>query len=711
MIRIVLGLVACLLSFTDGAALAAQQPARTLVFGVFAYLGQEQTREKYQPLVDYLNGKLEEEHVVLEVLSQDEIRQRVAERTLDIVTTNPTHFIHIRSQSPLTGVIATLVNRSGGKPVHMLGGAIVVKAERNDIGSLKDLRGKTIAAPSLDHMGGYRAQAYELHKAGIRLNEGHATVIQTELHENAILYLLDGRADAAFVRDGILERMIRDGSLAPETVRVLNEQNVPYFPHRVSTALYPEWPVVALPHVDERSVRHLASALYALESDHQAARAAGIHGYTIAADYFSVETLLRTLRLPPFDEIPDFTIGDVWRRWSHASAAFLTAIGLIVVLSALLVVGFRRERSDRRRFELLLSSLGEGVYGVDATGCTTFINDTALAALGFRRDQVLGSDQHALFHHHHPDGSDYLSCDCPIHQTLLDGAPRYGQDAFIRADGRVFPVYLKVAPTLWAGRCVGAVVVFRDITDELRIDAERDRLIEQLDRASKELQRFAEISAHHLQEPARRLGSYAGLLRKHLPEAVANEGTVSSALTFIEKQSQRLRSLVRDVQLYLTAGGDAVDPIDPAPAIHKVKTLMGPQFDQAGGTLRIGDIPPLPLDVRRLKDILSILLVNAIRYHDRTRPIIVQVDAESVRDGVVVRIADNGPGIPEPYRQRVFEVFERLTPSADPESTGIGLAIVRRVMESIEGRAWIDETPGGGTTVNLYFFKREEKVG
>jgi hypothetical protein len=114
-------LVLLLISATCNVA-GAQKQRDTLVFGVFAYLGVEQTRAKYAPLVDYLNQTLRDERVELKVLSQADINQGLAKGELDIVTTNPTHFLVTRKRFALSGVIATLVPSEGGQALHQLGG-------------------------------------------------------------------------------------------------------------------------------------------------------------------------------------------------------------------------------------------------------------------------------------------------------------------------------------------------------------------------------------------------------------------------------------------------------------------------------------------------------------------------------------------------------------------------------------------------------------
>jgi len=134
-----------------------------------------------------------------------------------------------------------------------------------------------------------------------------------------------------------------------------------------------------------------------------------------------------------------------------------------------------------RRNELLLTAAGEGIYGVNTDRVTTFINPAALAMLGYAEHEVVGTQQHALFHHHHPDGSDYPEATCPICLTLADGETRRCENEwFIRKDGSFFPVALTVTAMETDGRRSGAVAMFQDMTArraaETALQAARARL-------------------------------------------------------------------------------------------------------------------------------------------------------------------------------------------------------------------------------------------
>ncbi|MFQ3574229.1 MAG: PAS domain-containing protein, partial [Thermodesulfovibrionales bacterium] len=303
-------------------------------FGVFAYKGVEKTIAQYAPIVRYLNNVLPEYSVSLHVLSLNELEEWIDNSRLDFVTTNPTHYLVVRHKYPLTGVLATLVSRDPlGMPVFYLGGVILTRPDRNDINTLKDIKNKTVATPSTKHMGGYRAQVYELAMAGVE--PGQYRVIETKIHQEAIRALLRGEVDVAFVRTGIVEEMIRDGEITIEQIKVINNHGFERM--IVSTRLYPEWPVFALHHLDERKKRRFTSALFSIEPDYPAAIEAGIYGYTIPLDYRPVEELAKKLRLPPFENYGVITPKELLKQYWH------TIVFISILMSALVIL-FVRER-------------------------------------------------------------------------------------------------------------------------------------------------------------------------------------------------------------------------------------------------------------------------------------------------------------------------------------------------------------------------------
>ena len=241
----------------------------------------------------------------------------------------------------------------------------------------------------------------------------------------------------------------------------------------------------------------------------------------------------------------------------------------------------------------------------------------------------------------------------------------------------------------WQGKLVAAAKA-HERTLELRV-AQR----------TADLQRFAEVTAHHLQEPARRVASYAGHLRSQLAGRIDDE-EVQVSLDFLSQQAGRLQELLRDVELSLAADQPRgkVECCSVERTLADLLAQLAGPIAQAGARVNVGPLPAALIDAPRLTDILRVAIENALR-HGRSGDQALRIDIGGEQSGASVRyqISDNGPGVEEAYRGRVFRVFERL--SSGGEGTGIGLAILRRIAESAGGHAWLEETPGGGCRLLL----------
>ncbi len=244
-----------------------------------------------------------------------------------------------------------------------------------------------------------------------------------------------------------------------------------------------------------------------------------------------------------------------------------------------------------------------------------------------------------------------------------------------------------------AGNPVHAVGTALDITERKQIEGK-------LARVHAELEQFTHIAAHHLQEPTRRLVSFVQRLRAQIPTEQLNEDAKVS-LHFIEQSAARQSALVRAIQLYLAADQprSTIGKVAVADVIADLLKSRASLMNETGARVDYAAVCSVSIDRPRLRDIFSILLDNALNYrHPEITPCI-RITGELKAGRAIYRVADNGVGIPAEYRERVFGVFERLQVHDDQNSTGIGLAIVRRIIESCGGSVMLLETPGGGTTV------------
>ena len=283
----------------------------------------------------------------------------------------------------------------------------------------------------------------------------------------------------------------------------------------------------------------------------------------------------------------------------------------ILGLAGLWVGGRRLRRSENALLEsldaaermaeqerLLLSSLGEGVYGVDTAGKCTFINAYALETLGFGKDEVIGQDQHRLFHSRKEDGSPYPHEECPIHLTLRDGVKRKTDDVFLRKNGQFFPVSLSATPMQRDGAIVGVIVAFHDISKRKETEARVHHLanfdmLTDLPNRSLFHDRLAQALAL-----ARREGHAGALLFLDLDrfKEVNDRLGHDAGDRLLKEVAGRLREQVRASDMVARLAGDEFTvilphveaPHDASLVAKKIIASVSEPFDLNGVTASVG---------------------------------------------------------------------------------------------------------------------------
>lgn len=354
-----LGLIRTMLLLLVGSALAfdSAYAAETIKIGVLAFRPKPQTLQQWLPLGVALKQALPAHDFEVEAYTFPELETAVNHGQVDFVLTNPGHYALLTNRFGLSAPLATLSIDQSGQATSVFGGVIFTRAKQADINRLADLKGKTIAAVSTDSFGGYQMQAAELIKSGLHIPQDAKLLTTGMPHDNVVAAVLTGHAEVGFVRTGVLEDLAHEGKLDMNQLKIVNRQQWPNFPLQLSTRLYPEWAFAVMPHVDDKLARQVTAALYVLEDNTAATRAMKIHGFVVPPDYTPVFDLLKSLRLPPFDEIPSFTIHDVWTRYLWQIVAMLAACLLILLLAMRLLLASRKLRSQHRTMLLQTKQL------------------------------------------------------------------------------------------------------------------------------------------------------------------------------------------------------------------------------------------------------------------------------------------------------------------------------------------------------------------
>lgn len=325
-----------------GTGLAGAQDV--LRIGVLANRGIERARQEWQPTADYLSRELKPVRFVIVPLGFAELLPAVMQRDVDYLVANSAYYAQLE-HAGLGRAIATRVTPgdllSGGK----YGGIIFTRADRADLKSLSDLRGKSFSAVSESSFGGWQVAWRELvSEANIQPGD-LGRLVFAGTHDQVVFDVLRGAADAGTIRSSHMERMASEGRVSMDSFKILHDTRnalYPDYPYWLSTRLYPEWPFAALSAATQAEMnRRIAIALISMPADSLAAEAAGITGWSIPQSYDIIHDLLRDLGMPPYDRVEP--VG-----WQRQLALYGWPV-LVAVLLLLAVAGVFAARMAVRR--------------------------------------------------------------------------------------------------------------------------------------------------------------------------------------------------------------------------------------------------------------------------------------------------------------------------------------------------------------------------
>jgi diguanylate cyclase (GGDEF)-like protein/PAS domain S-box-containing protein len=335
---------ACVLLLGLSAATAAvAESAQSFTIGVLAHRGKDAALTAWQPTADYLTGAMPGRSFRVVALNHEEMAAAVAQRRVDFVLTNPEHYIVLEARHGVTR-LATLQQSYQGKPLKEFGGLVFVRANRDDIRQFADLKGRRIAGVAINAFGGYQMQMFELMRHGIQPADIVPVFVGLP-QDNVVEAVARGRADAGFIRAGVLEAMSAAGSIRLEDFRGIGLMPHAGYPFLASTPLYPEWPFSALPHLDDELATGVAVALLSQPRGGKVAQRGGYHGWAVPLSYNTVHDMMKALHAPPYDAPEALTVLDLVRKYDRHI--------LVVLLLVLAVFGY-----FTRRFARLNRALG-----------------------------------------------------------------------------------------------------------------------------------------------------------------------------------------------------------------------------------------------------------------------------------------------------------------------------------------------------------------
>ncbi|MGE0082597.1 MAG: PAS domain S-box protein, partial [Thiohalomonadaceae bacterium] len=366
-----------------------------------------------------------------------------------------------------------------------------------------------------------------------------------------------------------------------------------------------------------------------------------------------------------------------------------------------------------RRNELLLQSAGEGIYGLDRQGRCTFMNPAGAAMLGYAPEELVGRSLHEVIHHSRADGTPYPVEECRVHTAYTEATVFRGTDeVFWRRDGRAFPVEYVSTPIIEDGRLTGAVVAFLDITERKeaeealrRLNRELDERVKartaELEEANKELESFSYSVSHDLRTPLRAIDGFSKILLVEHRDKLDEDG--KRLLGIVRENTEKMGQLISDILAFSRTSRAALTkmPVDMRVLIAEVWDELRVLEPERAYDFHLGALPPAEGDRALLRQVFSNLLANAVKFTRGREVARIEVTGEQTDSEVVYHVRDNGVGFDMRYVDRLFGVFQRLHSATEFEGTGIGLAVVKRIIVRHGGRVWAEGRPGEGATFHV----------
>ena len=346
-------------------------------------------------------------------------------------------------------------------------------------------------------------------------------------------------------------------------------------------------------------------------------------------------------------------------------------------------------QEERAKADALFLSIGEGAIATNDAAKIDRINQAALDLLGFEEDELLGKWYPNAIRAYDADGNLIATMQRPITQAFLSGTSVSRRIFVERKDGSRLPVAMTISPVLLGKKPIGAIAVFRDISEELEIDRMKSE--------------FIAIASHQLRTPLTAIKLDAHMLQEgYVGDLTPEQRTQVKMILFsIDRMEELISTLLNITRI--EAGRIAITP--KPTQLERIIRLIVKELSSGAREKNIvitinsqKNLPRIVTDKLLVREVCANLLSNAIKYSPEESRITVNIHEEG--DCVVFSVADTGYGIPDDAQERVFTKFYRGSNIKQKEAigTGLGLYMIKGVVDNLKGRIWFDSNVDHGTT-------------
>ena len=357
----------------------------------------------------------------------------------------------------------------------------------------------------------------------------------------------------------------------------------------------------------------------------------------------------------------------------------------------------RQELQDaERRWRTLLNNSPDNIISVDSKGIIQFINRPVL---GLPLEEIIGSSIFQFIRTNQRE----------MYRMNLEKAFKTGEAISFEVEGRDDTWFMNrfVPISNEKNEIITVMIIATDITDRERMAKVLLKKTAELELSNRELEQFAYVASHDLQEPVRMVASYLQLIVRKYQDRIDTDG--EDYIGFAVQGATRLQAMIKDLLVYSRVGTRGIHFVitDCEKIIDRVLAELETEIKGCKGVVTRDPLPSITVDSSQLELLFYHLISNAIKFRV-DRPPKIHVSAQSGKSEWVFSVSDNGIGIEPQYVDRIFQVFQRLHAGGKYPGTGIGLAVCKRIIERHEGSIWVESEFGRGST---FFFTIPVKGG
>lgn len=344
----------------------------------------------------------------------------------------------------------------------------------------------------------------------------------------------------------------------------------------------------------------------------------------------------------------------------------------------------------------ILETMADALFVLDQDGRIRVVNRAARELFGYSDADLMGRTLELL---EAGEGETKIVAD--LQAVAASNPVRDYERVFSDSAGNRIDVSISVSSIHDPAGGGGSVVIARDVRERKQREKELHEFTERLQQSNRELEDFAHVASHDLQEPLRKIQAFGDRLSTRFGDNIPQEGL--DYVARMQNAAGRMQVLINDLLSFsrITTKGRPFSPVDLSGVVTEVLHDLEVQIHGSAATVGVSELPTVDADALQMRQLFQNLIGNALKFRDPEKASRVNVTGRTEGDWAIVEVADNGIGFDQKYAERIFTIFERLHGRTSYEGTGIGLAICRKIVERHHGTIEARSESGEGTTFEI----------